>query len=54
MSPPVLDTTLPALWLVRHGESTWNIAGLAQGHNDEAELTERGLRQAAEAAAAVP
>jgi 2,3-bisphosphoglycerate-dependent phosphoglycerate mutase len=41
----------PALWLVRHGESTWNIAGLAQGHNDEAELTERGLRQAAEAAA---
>jgi 2,3-bisphosphoglycerate-dependent phosphoglycerate mutase len=41
----------PALWLVRHGESTWNIAGLAQGHNDEAELTERGLRQAADAAA---
>jgi broad specificity phosphatase PhoE len=40
-----------ALWLVRHGESTWNVAGLAQGHNDEAELTERGLRQAAEAAA---
>ena len=39
------------LWLVRHGESTWNVAGLAQGHNDEAELTERGLRQAAEAAA---
>jgi probable phosphoglycerate mutase len=27
------------------------VAGLAQGHNDEAELTERGLRQAAEAAA---
>jgi broad specificity phosphatase PhoE len=50
MSPLVLDTTLPALWLVRHGESTWNIAGLAQGHNDEAELTDRGLRQAAEAA----
>jgi broad specificity phosphatase PhoE len=40
----------PALWLVRHGESTWNISGLAQGHNDEAELTERGLDQAAEAA----
>jgi broad specificity phosphatase PhoE len=51
MSLPVLETALPALWLVRHGESTWNIAGLAQGHNDEAELTERGLRQAAEAAA---
>jgi probable phosphoglycerate mutase len=51
MSLPVLETALPALWLVRHGESTWNIAGLAQGHNDEAELTERGLRQATEAAA---
>jgi probable phosphoglycerate mutase len=43
--------THPALWLVRHGESTWNTAGLAQGYNDEAELTERGLSQAAEAAA---
>ena len=43
--------TQPAVWLVRHGESTWNTAGLCQGHNDEAELTERGLRQAAEAAA---
>src|SRR6202044_940592 len=43
--------TYPALWLVRHGESTWNVAGLVQGHNDEAELTERGLSQAAEAAA---
>src|ERR1700742_4109523 len=51
MSLPVLETALPALWLVRHGESTWNIAGLAQGHNDEAELTDRGLRQAADAAA---
>jgi broad specificity phosphatase PhoE len=51
MSLPGLHLTRPALWLVRHGESTWNIAGLAQGHNDEAELTERGLRQAAEAAA---
>jgi broad specificity phosphatase PhoE len=40
----------PALWLVRHGESTWNTTGLAQGHNDQAELTGRGLRQAAEAA----
>jgi broad specificity phosphatase PhoE len=44
-------TTQAAVWLVRHGESTWNTAGLCQGHNDEAELTERGLRQATEAAA---
>jgi broad specificity phosphatase PhoE len=41
----------PALWLFRHGESTWNVTGRCQGHNDEAELTERGLRQAADAAA---
>ena len=38
------------LWLVRHGESTWNVAGLAQGQHDQAELTERGLRQASDAA----
>jgi 2,3-bisphosphoglycerate-dependent phosphoglycerate mutase len=44
-----IDTS-PALWLVRHGESTWNVAGLAQGQHDQAELTERGLRQASEAA----
>jgi probable phosphoglycerate mutase len=50
MSSPVLATALPTLWLVRHGESTWNTAGLVQGHKDQAELTTRGLRQAAEAA----
>lgn len=47
---PSAGRTRPALWLIRHGESTWNVSGLAQGHNDEAELTERGLHQAAEAA----
>jgi 2,3-bisphosphoglycerate-dependent phosphoglycerate mutase len=36
----------PALWLVRHGESTWNTLGLAQGHRDDARLTRRGQRQA--------
>jgi 2,3-bisphosphoglycerate-dependent phosphoglycerate mutase len=41
---------MPNLHLVRHGESTWNTLGLAQGHNDLAQLTDRGLRQAAEAA----
>jgi broad specificity phosphatase PhoE len=40
----------PGLWLIRHGQSTWNVAGLAQGHLDQAELTERGLRQASDAA----
>jgi broad specificity phosphatase PhoE len=48
-SPPD-STAEPALWLVRHGESTWNVAGLAQGHNDVAELTDRGLSQASDAA----
>jgi probable phosphoglycerate mutase len=43
---------MPDLHLVRHGESTWNTLGLAQGHNDLAELTSHGLRQAAAAAEA--
>jgi broad specificity phosphatase PhoE len=34
------------LWLVRHGESTWNALGLAQGHSDRPRLTRRGVRQA--------
>ena len=38
------------LWLVRHGESTWNALGLAQGHCDEPRLTSRGIRQAHDAA----
>ena len=49
--PAAPGAARPAGWLVRHGESTWNVAGRCQGHNDEAELTERGLRQAAAAAA---
>ena len=49
-SNPSEPGAVPALWLVRHGESTWNVAGLAQGHNDLAELTERGLGQASDAA----
>ena len=40
------DGSGPQLWLVRHGESTWNRQGLAQGHDDRAELTRRGLAQA--------
>jgi 2,3-bisphosphoglycerate-dependent phosphoglycerate mutase len=38
------------LWLIRHGQSTWNVRGLAQGHHDEARLTHRGEQQAAELA----
>jgi probable phosphoglycerate mutase len=39
-------STRQVTWLVRHGESTWNARGLAQGHDDRARLTSRGLRQA--------
>jgi broad specificity phosphatase PhoE len=51
-STSTLDHTPTAsvLWLVRHGESTWNTLGLAQGHRDDAELTARGAEQAAAAA----
>ena len=52
-STPLRDTAIArhngtdqVLWLVRHGESTWNARGLAQGHDDRARLTSRGLRQA--------
>jgi 2,3-bisphosphoglycerate-dependent phosphoglycerate mutase len=38
------------VWLVRHGESTWNAAGLAQGHCDRARLTQRGEHQARDVA----
>jgi 2,3-bisphosphoglycerate-dependent phosphoglycerate mutase len=55
-SGPQVGTTSAAgsshvLWLVRHGESTWNRLGLAQGHCDQARLTRRGLRQASAVAA---
>lgn len=36
----------PVLWLVRHGESTWNALGLAQGQSDQPRLTDRGALQA--------
>ncbi len=41
--------TKPALWFVRHGESTWNAAGLVQGQAHGPVLTARGRRQAARA-----
>jgi 2,3-bisphosphoglycerate-dependent phosphoglycerate mutase len=47
---PRLDPASPVLWLVRHGESTWNTLGLAQGHCDRARLTPRGARQARQVA----
>ncbi len=47
---PAPAASAPALWLVRHGESTWNTLGLAQGHRDDAELTAVGAEQAVAAA----
>jgi broad specificity phosphatase PhoE len=41
---------MPLLFLIRHGESSWNTLGLAQGQGDQARLTSRGRRQAAAAA----
>ncbi|MGH9091358.1 MAG: histidine phosphatase family protein [Acidimicrobiales bacterium] len=35
-----------SLWLVRHGESTWNALGLVQGQIDGPRLTRRGTAQA--------
>jgi 2,3-bisphosphoglycerate-dependent phosphoglycerate mutase len=51
-STTILGHTLAGsdLWLVRHGESTWNTLGLIQGHRDDAELTARGAEQANSAA----
>lgn len=39
-----------SLWLVRHGESTWNALGLVQGQMGEPTLTRRGVAQARRAA----
>lgn len=36
----------PEIWLVRHGETEWNLEKRHQGHLDSP-LTDRGLRQAA-------
>jgi 2,3-bisphosphoglycerate-dependent phosphoglycerate mutase len=45
------DTT-HRVWLIRHGESTWNVRGLVQGHADGPTLTARGVHQAARVATA--
>jgi probable phosphoglycerate mutase len=44
MERPLTERT--NVWLVRHGESTWNALGLCQGQSDIAHLTARGRRQA--------
>ena len=45
-----MTCTERTLWLVRHGESTWNALGLVQGHAGEPVLTDRGSAQAHRAA----
>ena len=42
----VAPRTVHRVWLVRHGESTWNALGLVQGHVTTPVLTSRGQRQA--------
>ena len=39
--------TKATLWFVRHGESTWNAAGLVQGQAEGSVLTAKGRREAA-------
>jgi probable phosphoglycerate mutase len=46
LAPDPAAAAGPVIWLVRHGESTWNSLGLAQGHSDQPRLTRRGARQA--------
>jgi 2,3-bisphosphoglycerate-dependent phosphoglycerate mutase len=43
---PVAQRRQRRLWLVRHGESTWNVLGLIQGHMATPVLTHRGAEQA--------
>lgn len=38
------------MWLVRHGETTWNSMGWVQGHVDGARLTRTGRHQARQVA----
>jgi 2,3-bisphosphoglycerate-dependent phosphoglycerate mutase len=45
------DDSERTLWMVRHGESTWNELGLIQGHADGPTLTDQGRRQSGQAAA---
>lgn len=40
-----VESATADLVLVRHGETTWNRAGLIQGNSDEAVLTELGREQ---------
>jgi 2,3-bisphosphoglycerate-dependent phosphoglycerate mutase len=47
-APPTAE-----IYLVRHGESMWNAAGLLQGRAAEVALTRLGIRQSARAAALV-
>lgn len=44
------DNDTRTLWLVRHGESTWNDLGLIQGHAEGPVLTENGRAQSRDVA----
>ena len=46
LSDPVTQEGQRRLWLVRHGESTWNVLGLVQGQKAMPVLTRRGAEQA--------
>jgi 2,3-bisphosphoglycerate-dependent phosphoglycerate mutase len=46
----IRQSNCSTVWLVRHGESTWNALGLVQGHANEPTLTNKGRLQSLEAA----
>jgi len=45
-----LETSAGRVWLVRHGESDWNVRHLAQGQAPGPTLTDRGVAQCTRAA----
>jgi 2,3-bisphosphoglycerate-dependent phosphoglycerate mutase len=48
-----MDDSSRTLWLVRHGESTWNVLGLVQGQMRSPSLTPQGRRQSHDVAASL-
>ena len=44
-SSPTISFPVPELWILRHGQTEWNVAGRLQGRLDSP-LTETGLAQA--------
>ncbi len=44
----VLLSQNPQVYVLRHGETTWNVQNKIQGQSNESQLTEKGREQVAE------